>query len=407
MACARGIIAIIVADRVRRRQLELPLHHQARVLKHDAAGTRRADYGRVRNLIATAVFAVALSGCTLDEPDQIGEPTIDSRVSVLPEVTGMVVDATTVTIPRAGNESLTALEAGDIIVSTQGEGFLRRIDQITLTLESIVLTTSEADLGDAMIDGQVATSVGGEGKADTYQLPPIGFTISNRMLLDNAAITAKLVKGTLVLAPEIDLDLSISDRSVQNFEMVVRGRIRGELDIEIDAREAEVGPEIILYQGPSSVFYQQVGILPLVETVSTSVVLKLQATAKGAGRIRITADALATMAAGLRYSAAAGWDGIADASLTTHGSIPESSVTFEQLGVRAWLAARVDVRLYGVVGPFVMVGPQASAWRNTSDGHIGGEIGLRGAAGGGLKFLRFNVPASPTYDLFDVTRPLL
>ncbi len=368
----------------------------------------RAAYGAVRNLIATALFAVAIAGCAFDEPGAADEPSIDSRVSVLPDITGMVVDAGSVTIPRAGNESLATLAAGDIIVSTMGEGFLRRVDRVTLSADSIVLATSEADLGDAMIDGQVATSVGGEGKADTYQLPPIGFDISDRMLLQNAAITAKLTKGRLVLAPEIDLDLSIADRSVSNFEMVVRGRVLGELDIEIDAREAEVGPEIILFQGPGTVFYQQVGILPIVETVSTSVVLKLQATAKGQGRIRITADALATMAAGLRYTSAGGWDGIADASLTTHGAIPEAqSITFDQLGVRAWLAARVDVRLYGVAGPFVMVGPQARAWRDTASGQFGGDIGLRGAAGGGLKFLRFNVPAAPTYDLFDVTRPLL
>jgi hypothetical protein len=367
---------------------------------------QHADTWLVRNLLATALLVTAV-GCTISAPETDGEPNIDPRVTVLPELTGMVVEPMEIRIPRDGNGAVAALRAGDIVVSTVGEGFLREIESVQQTATEFVLATSDAELNDALIDADFASSLGGEGKADTHQLPTIGFAVRDRSLLDNPSIKAKLVHASLSFAPEIDLDLAIADRSVSNFELVMRGRIRGALELDITAVNGEAGPEIILMQSPPAVFYQQLGPLPVVETVTTSVVLKLQATAGGQGRLRIDADALATLEAGLRYTAAGGWDGVGDVSMDANGSIPEASVTFTQLGVKAWLAAKVDVRLYGLVGPFVGAGPQVALTKNLSGGPIDGAVGFRAAAGGGLKFLRFNVPAAPTYDLFDVTRPLL
>jgi hypothetical protein len=359
----------------------------------------------VRHLVATALLVAAV-GCAATPPGE-GDATVDARVTVIPEISGMVVEAESLRIPRDGNGSLAALQPGDILVSAAGEGFLRKVTSVTTTADEIVLATTDAELTDALIDAELATSVGGDGKADTYQLPGINFSLKDYTLLGNAAITAKLVNGSLSFAPELDLDLSIADRAVQNFEMVLRGRVSGRLDLEIVAASAEVGPEVVLWQSPPAVFYQQVGILPVVETVTTSVVLKVQATTRGHGRLSINADALATLEAGVRYTAAAGWDGVGDASLTAHGSIPEASVTLDQVGVKAWLAARADVRLYGLAGPFVAAGPQVHITKDLQDGHFGGEVGFRAGAGGGFKFLRFNVPAVPTFDIFDKIIPIL
>ncbi len=370
-----------------------------------SAGTGAAVDARVHRLLAT-VLLVAAVGCAATPPGD-GDATIDARVTVLPDISGMVVEADALRIPRDGNGSLASLHPGDVLVSTAGEGFLRKVTDVSVTADEIVLATTDAELTDALIDAELASSLGGDGKADTYQLPTIGFSIRDLVVLDNPAITAKVVDASLSFSPEIDLDLSIADRALQNFDMVLRGRIKGSLDLEVAATSAEVGPEIVLWQSPPAVFYQQVGILPVVETVSTSVVLKLQATTRGHGRLSITADALATLEAGVRYTAAGGWDGIGDASVDAHGAIPEASITFDQFGVKAWLAARADVRLYGLAGPFVAAGPQVHVTRDLQDGHVGGGVGFRAGAGGGFKFLRFNVPAVPTFDLFDRTTPIL
>ena len=363
----------------------------------------------MRRLLATALLAAATSstGCTFSAPDEATEVIVDPRVTVLPELSGMVVSDDAVTIPRDGNGSLASLAVGDILISTVGEGFLRRIDALAPTAGSFTFATSDAELTDALVSAQLASSIGGEGKADTHQLPTVGFMIRDRVVLENAAITAKITKASLSFSPELDLDVNIDDSHVERFEMVVRGRITGVLDFEIDARDVAAGPEIVLWQSSPAIFYQQVGPLPVVETVTTSVVFKLQATAKGQGLIRITADALSTLAGGVRYTRGEGWDPVAEATLTTHGAIPEQGLTFDQLGVRGWLAVRTDVRLYGLAGPFIAAGPQAEVSRASATGKLDGAVGFRAAAGGGLKFFRLNVPAMPSYDLFDVTKPIL
>jgi hypothetical protein len=358
--------------------------------------------------MATLLFAATLgSGCAISTPDDPTEPTIDSRVRVIPDVTGMVVMPASITLPRAGNESLAQLSAGDIVVATQGEGLLRRIEATDLSADTIVLSTTDAELADALIDAQLTTSVGGEGKADTHQLPTIGFSITDKQILDSVALTAKVAKASLSFSPELDLDLAIDDRHLESFEMVMRDKVTGVLDLEIDARDVAVGPEIVLWKSPSAVFYQQVGIVPVVEAVTTSVVLKLQATATGHGRIMIHADATANLEGGVRYGRDAGWDAVADATMTTHGSVPETSLTLDTVGVRAWLAARVDVRLYGLAGPYIAAGPQIEVSRDVSGGAFHGSAGFRAATGGGLEFLRVNVPLLPSFNLFDVLNRVL
>jgi hypothetical protein len=359
-------------------------------------------------VVATVLFAASLgAGCAISTPTDSTEPIVDARVRVIPDVTGMVVMPASLTLPRAGNEALAQLAVGDIVVSTQGEGLLRRVEATELSADTIVLSTTDAELTDALIDAQFTSSLGGEGKADTHQLPTIGFSIHDTQVLDSPALTATISNASLSFSPELDLDLAVAGRHLESFEMVMRGTVTGVLDLAIDARDVAVGPEIVLWKSPPAVFYQQLGILPVVESVTTSVVLKLQATAKGQGRIRIHADATATLEGGVRYGEDAGWDPVANASMTTHGSVPEASITLDQVGVRAWLAARVDVRLYGLAGPYIAAGPQVEVSREVEGGAFHGAAGFRAATGGGLSFLRVNVPLLPSFSLFDLLKPVL
>jgi hypothetical protein len=351
--------------------------------------------------VSAGLTALLFAGCAI--PEQSSEPTVDPRVRVLPEIANLVVAPASLALPRT---SVDGLAIGDIVISQQGEGFLRAIDAIETRDDLLVLSTHDAELSDALIDADITTSLGG-GKADTYQLPAIHFAVSDKRIVDNAAITARIVSASIGFEPALDLDLSIANRQLENFEMVLRGRVTGSIDLEVTARDVEVGPEIRLWESVPAVFYQQVGPLPVVETVTTSVVLKLSAVARGEGRIRIDAGAIATMAGGLRYTADGGWDGVADLDLTTHGSIPVASTTLDQVGINAWLAVRVDVRLYGVAGPYIAVGPQVEVVRDLGANKFDASAGFRGATGGGLKFFRINLPALPSFELFDLLREVL
>lgn len=355
----------------------------------------------MRWIVATALVTAA---CGVNTDD--GTPTLDQRVTVIPDVTGMVVDPTSIQLPREGNESLAHLSNGSIVVSTLGEGFLRRVDDTTLSTDTITLATSDADLSEAIVDGDVATSLGGDGKADTYQLPEVSFGTQDRVLVQSSALTATLRNASVTFRPALEIDLSIRRHGIDNFAMVMHGAVEGDIDVEIAANEANAAIEPqVLWRSDPKIFYQQVGVLPVVETVTTSVVLHLETLAKGAGRIHLDAGALAQFEGGIRYTDDAGWDGIADASFSAHGLAPDAS-RFAALGVRAWLSVRTDVRLYGIAGPYVEAGPQAKVYKNVNGTGWAAEAGLRASVGGGLKFLNYKLEA-PTFDIVNQTRSIL
>lgn len=371
---------------------------QARERAVSPRGTPPAALAVV-HLPLAGLVAFVVTGCAIPSD----EPSVDPRVRVLPAIPDMLVTPGTVELPRAAVDGLTV---GDIVISQDGEGFLRAIDAVATSGDSLVLTTHDAELGDALIDADIATSLGG-GKADTHQLPAIRFAITDRNLLDNPAITARIVDASIGFEPALDLDLQIADRQLASFEMVLRGRVTGSIDLEVVARDVEVGPEIRLWESPPAVFYQQVGPVPVVETVTTSVVLKLSAIARGQGRLRIDANAIATMAGGIRYTPDGGWDGVANFDVDVDGSIPIASASLDQVGVRAWLAVRADVRLYGVAGPYIAVGPQVTVVRDLGARKFDASAGFHAATGGAFKFFQLNLPALPSFELLDYLRPLV
>ena len=253
-----------------------------------------------------ALFGLAaLVGCAAELP---GDSAVDPRVTVLSHVPGQDVTVTpgTLEFPRAGNDALLDLAAGDIVVSGAGEGFLRSIDAISADRDRITFVTSDAELGDALIDGRVAASFGGDGKADTYQLPALSFSTANKTIVNNADMTVKIIAGSLALRPEVDLEFDVDQAKLSLFELVLRGKLTGSLDLQIDARQVRLGPEIELWKSPPTTFVQFVGILPVVETVTTSVRLRVEAVARGEGRLRVQASSTATMQAGVRYDSAGG-----------------------------------------------------------------------------------------------------
>jgi hypothetical protein len=353
-----------------------------------------------------ALFGVAalVVGCAAELP---GDSAVDPRVTVLSHVQDVTVTPGTLEFPRAGNDALLDLAAGDIVVSGVGEGYLRSIDAISADRDRITFVTSDAELGDALIDGQVAASFGGDGKADTYQLPALSFSTANKTIVNNADMTVKIIAGSLALRPEVDLEFDVDQAKLSLFELVLRGKLTGSLDLQIDAREAMLGPEIELWKSPPTTFVQFVGVLPVVETVTTSVRLRVQAVARGEGRLRVQASSTATMQAGVRYDTAGGWQPVADLDLQASGSVPEASVTFNDLGVRVWLIARADVKLYGVVGPYVGVGPQIEIVRDLVEQDFDAAAGFKGEVGGTLKVGKWSIPGLPKYELFDRLTPVL
>ncbi len=361
--------------------------------------------------VAVCVFAAAVAaGCTNAPPPA----STDARVTVLPDGLALELTPDSVAFTRTGNEALAARSPGDLVVSAQGEGFLRRVLAVhhDADTDQVTLDTEPAALGDAVIDGDVSDSLAlrdgtsdPDGKWDTHTLQLINVDLRAQRPIDNANLTVDIHRAALSLRPTLDLDLAMRGRRLEHFEAVLSSQLDADLDLEVRARAGTIKPAIKLWKSPPMIFYQQVGVVPVVETAVISVGVRLEITARGDSRVRLKGSLRSALAAGLRYENGQ-WQRVADASNSLTGSIPAADLDVDQIDVRAYLFTQLDVKFYDVAGPFINVGPYVQVDHPLDSPAFAAKVGLYGEVGGELKVFGIRVPALPRFQLFDVSRPL-
>lgn len=313
--------------------------------------------------------------------------TIDTRVVTL--VGDVVADDATVSVQRAGNEGVTP---GAIVISSAGDGLIRGVAAVHDSGDRLVLDTVPASLDDAVIDGDVAGSLAlSDGKADTYGLGQISFDLRDREVLSNEYLAVTVTHASFTATPTIDLDLSMRHRSLEHFAAVLNGQLDGSLDVEIAALKGITHPTIPLWKSTPQVFVQWVGLVPVVETATLSVGLRLDTTARGEASVHLRGEAHISLSGGVTYDAGDGFSPVA----TFDHSLSVDRVTgtrLDDIDVRAYLYTQVDVKFYGVAGPFIDAGPYI-------DTH--GRAGVFAEVGGSIKAFGFDLPAMPRYTLFD------
>jgi hypothetical protein len=313
--------------------------------------------------------------------------TIDTRV--VPLVGDVVADDATVSVQRAGNEGVTP---GAIVISSAGDGLIRGVAAIHDSGDRLVLDTVPASLEDAVIDGDVAGSLAlSDGKADTYGLGRISYDVRDREVLSNDYLAVTVTHASFTATPTIDLDLSMRHRSLEHFAAVLNGQLDASLDVEIAAREGITHPTIPLWKSTPQVFVQWVGLVPVVETATLSVGLRLDTTARGEASVHLRGEAHIALSGGVTYDAGDGFSPVA----TFDHSLSIDRVTgtrLDDIDVRAYLYTQVDVKFYGIAGPFIDAGPYI-------DTH--GRAGVFAEVGGSIKAFGLDLPAMPRYTLFD------
>lgn len=343
---------------------------------------------------ATLVAISAFTGACI-----VGEdvpPSVDERV-VMIESQDVVVGVDTLELARPGNEMLLALEPGQLVVARAGDGVLRGVGGVTQEGDRIVISTIPATLEDAVIAGHITGTLAlsdGSGKADEFGLPRVDVEVTNVTLSDSDKLAVKIHKAGLHATPSIDLDVELADRSIESFEAILRGRLRAELDVELSAKQGTVRPKIPLWKSPPAVFTQWIGWFPVVETATITVGVRFDTTARGDASIRLRGATDISLAGGVRYTADGGFKAVQEYTQELDGQLV-ASANLDSIDVRMYLYTQVDVKFYGLAGPYVNVGPYLEESR----------IGLTGEVGGSLGAFGVNVPGIPKLTLFDVSRP--
>lgn len=353
-------------------------------------------------------------GCDVGEvPDVVPQPnlvildeSIAARLTVQPN--GLFVAT-----EEAG--TLAMVDVGDVILSNGAEPFLRKVITIHRSSGQLAILTEPAALTDAILQGHVQSHRDllaepvPQRPGQTALIIPVdklALDFGNTTLIDQAGLKVNINQGTVRFRPLLDVDLQIEDGSLTHFQALLKADLEASMGITISTdRSFSREFSTTIWQSPPYVITQVIGVVPVVEVVTVSLVLSGEAHAGGSGTIELgAAKAKASMEAGATFKEGE-WSAIADPSISFEAHGPSLAASFSA-GASMRLTTRIDMKFYDVAGPHLIVGAYA---KTDLSGSVAnglawtGRVGMEASFGGDLSVLGKNL-ASYNQSLFDVGR---
>jgi len=188
------------------------------------------------------------------------------------------------------------IRAGNIIIGTDGGGFLRKVTDVDTTSgDRIIIYTSEASLVDAVECGSFDTtyslsisdesfSINGRNNsiqnmdlfyaAPGVSLTPNGISLSNLFLysgnVGNSSLEVKVIDGIIAFEPQINIGGDIYDGVLKEFHAVATGKLDFNACIGVKvSNTVEFSHEINLASF-QHICLQFVGPVPIVEVIILS-----------------------------------------------------------------------------------------------------------------------------------------
>lgn len=324
--------------------------------------------------IFLAGVMLVLVSCAPAEP----QVTLAPNVVVLPEA-----DVSSATSSRMVVDTEKTISAGQIIVSDEGDGVLRKISTVKEVSPSQVgsqivrktyeLTTTDASLEDAIVEA-------------TATLDPPELKLDDESVVQRlAGVEVQAVSGkitlknvTFIVAPGVTVNLNGSIQQsidpkfmlkfvggkVSLFEAGVSGSLGASLQAKITTTgratfAAGVEQQIVRFAPIRSTF--AVGAIPVVVILEPRVVAGASAGADKAITLNAGIAPTLNFNTGVRYSPTGGWGNLYSGSPTFSAKL-NPTFNYEVPGGgqgEVYAKVVIDVKFYGIVGPSLEVKPLA------------------------------------------------
>lgn len=333
---------------------------------------------------ASSVLTLALvvSACTVGDEG----PVVSDRVKVLDGDVTVMADR--LVLQRAGNEDLLGAVPGDVLVGSQGTGFLRNVVSVSDQRDRIEILTTPAALTDALIDadydGQVHDA---KWDWDGPKFDGVFFKADPIKLEGTGGARLTLTRGSVSFHPSLDLALKTHWAKITQFDLVASGAFDGELGFQLQTDgAAQISYEKDLWESPSWTFVQMIGPVPVVEVVSVGISLEVTGTTEGATTVDVSASAHSAITAGARYNNGS-WQRVGDHTLTLRTDGPTITST-RNAGIEVSMPVELRVQFYDLAGPYISLEPNIRAEWTPSEGakafwgmesRAGGQVNLLGA----------------------------
>jgi hypothetical protein len=254
----------------------------------------------VRSALLLSIVALG-AGCAAGDSEsdgaEQGSQAIVSQTVVVADqaaTSSANVEEGRVVLPAAAGAKYRDIRPGTIFVGARGDGgknpdgFLRRVESVTVSATEVVIATKPATLTEAIVDGGLKASSGGgrsldgDGEnvspltASSKDLKAVEIDFADQPLFENVdeIETAKgktrftesitLDRATIYARPSVDIDLRIRDNHVSRFVAMVEGemdtsvRAAGKVTVEGDVDDAVIAElrsrhhEVrrVIYQSP-------------------------------------------------------------------------------------------------------------------------------------------------------------
>jgi len=332
-----------------------------------------------------AVLAAFMAGCADDGPAGPGMPVSWAHIAPYTHLVDAVdsplhlvytVDSTylfTITDPPPH------IEAGHIIIGSAGEGYIRRVTEVAVSGNEMILQTTKARLTDAVIRGgtEIRIPIGfgsmlstgaawtgaliGTDQAPDVPLPGYlrcsegtvpsggGIDISNLTLFEQEIsgypASIRIDEGRVEFNPELHLGLGVGDGKIEKLESRIDGTFTFDCDLSVDIPEpmAFAGELPLASAGRRIVHYM--GSVPVVAIVELDFILEYEFSGSYSGYCRAGFQSAFDLSLGALYERGR-WFDIGTLEAEAAGT-PLSCGEFSDANMQISIEPRVTVTLYG------------------------------------------------------------
>jgi len=287
--------------------------------------------------------AMVITGCPSDQAVVV----LDEFPSIsLDEIWGDVVSFFT------GSEPPFAV--GDIIVGSDGGGFLRRVTDINTDDDVVTTATAAASLAEAVDNGSLSGEVTflpadfKRAKVPLVKADDIVINLNNITIYSKDGLTLSISHGSLSYAPHVVLNANFEDHKMTGFTALTEGDLILDLNLRLTASGGQnFSWETDIFQPVVKPFIFYIGPVPVVGTASLRIPFGVSANIGAAASAESGFDTTTHIRLGMQLSDGQ-WSNLSSFGDPVTNAHPLVITLSSSAGVTVYVKPGVGLNLYGV-----------------------------------------------------------
>jgi hypothetical protein len=293
---------------------------------------------------------------------------------------------------------------GDIIVGSEGNGYLRKVSGVTLNSGNVSLQTTQARMEDVFKNGGLNFNLDMDNMHQKSASTGFSYPINNKTIYQNGPLSIIINSGQIDLNPNWFFDFGFNSTGITKFEMSAQnGTLNGNFNMSVTASQA-----ITLFDRNDTLTHLTKSytkmvpalllgvpvLVPIVVIIDVDLIVNYSATIGAAISKSGTYTSNNTFNLGVRYSNSQ-WSGINNFNPTNTFSLNPQSSGNANMTVNLGLTPHVSVKLYGVAGPYASVGLQEQLTGNIAlpqlDWDFKTDVWVKAIAGASIDVLGYTL----------------